>query len=135
MRKRTYLYFEKDKALPCPAGDRMKDVNRLVRNGNNLSLEKTGELDVQEQIQSYEDGVSLEKMIKRFQRGDETALQRRQAFYADVSGYSTDPAEVIRTGRAAMQTLADLQAKNNEKPVEEKPAEKGDVNDANAQNE
>ena len=108
MQKRTFNYFSRVKALPSPSGSRKKDVHRLVRDGNNLLLEKTGELDTQELIQSYEDGVSLEKMIARFQRGDEMALNRRQAFYADVSGYSNDLHEVMNNNRAVVAAMDQL---------------------------
>lgn len=108
MQKRTFNYFLREKAIPSPSGSRKKDVNRLVRDGNNLLLEKTGELDTQELIQSYEDGVSLEKMIARFQRGDEMALNRKQAFYADVSGYSNDLHEVMNNNRAVIAAMDQL---------------------------
>lgn len=88
--KRTYSYLLKEKAVPCPSGSRYKDKNILVKNGNNLSLKKVGVIDTVEQIQSYRDGVDLQKMIARFQRGDETALSNGVGFYADVSGFEPD---------------------------------------------
>lgn len=119
MMKRTFNYFSREKALPSPAGKRKKDVFRLVRDGVNLSLEKTGELDQQELIQSYEDGVSLEKMIARFKRGDTMALERKQAFYADVSGFSNDLHEVMCNNRAIGDAFAQLHDQSTDVPSEE----------------
>lgn len=105
MHKRTFKYLEKEKAIPCPAGQRYKTVHTLVRDGNNLTLKEIGKIDIVEQIKSYEDGVSLAKMIERFKRGDDTALQRGQAFYADVSGYETDSQIVVNNNRSVVSEI------------------------------
>lgn len=106
MNDRKYSYFEKKKAIPCPAGNPMRDKCVLVRNGNNLSLKKVGEIDTVAQIQSYLDQVSLARMIERFKRGDTNALTRRSGFYADVSGFSDNPAEVINQTRKVVAAAA-----------------------------
>lgn len=102
MAKKNFNYLEKDMAIPCPAGDRKKDKHMLVKDGNNLSLKKVGEIDIQEQINSYEDGVSLAKMIERYKRGDTSALNRDGGFYGDVSGFATDVVDVLNNNRAVM---------------------------------
>ena len=99
MNKKTYCYLKKDKSLPCPSGDRLQVVNTVVRDGNNLILKKTGVVDIVEKIQSYRDGVELTKMIERYKRGDASALSHGAGFYADVSGFSDDPLEVINQTR------------------------------------
>ena len=103
--KRTYNYLSKEKAVPCPTGSKFKDKNILVKDGNNLSLKKVGVIDTVEQIQSYRDGVDLQKMIARFQRGDESALSRGVGFYADVSGFSTDLHEVMNNTRSVVSEI------------------------------
>ena len=123
MRKRTFLYFLKDKAIPSPSGCRYVKQHTVKREGNNLTLVETGVLDTQEMIESYVDGVSLEKMIQRFRRGDESAFMRKQAFYADVSGMPTDMLSVINTGRAASAILADQEAAPASDPAAESAAE------------
>lgn len=110
MQKRTFKYLEKEKAIPCPAGERFKKTHTLVRDGNNLTLKETGKIDIVEQIKSYEDGVSLAKMIERFKRGDSTAFQRGQAFYADVSGYETDSQVVVNTNRTVVSEIGKKRA-------------------------
>lgn len=105
MNERKYCYLNKDKSVPCPVGDRYKDKNILIKDGDNLSLKKVGRIDTVEQINSYEDGVSLQKMIERFQRGDTSALTRGVGFYADVSGYEKDPRAVIENGRKLVSEI------------------------------
>lgn len=95
----------------------------VKREGNNLTLVETGVLDIQEMIESYVDGVSLEKMIQRFRRGDESAFMRKQAFYADVSGLPTDMMSVINTGRAATAILADQKSDPGTAPATETTTE------------
>ena len=124
MNKRTYLYLSKAEALPSPAGDRYKDKNILIKNGENLSLKKVGRIDTVEQINSHLDGVSLQKMIERFRRGDSSALTHGVGFYADVSGYETDPRAVVNNtrllvseiGKNAEQAAQDPAAITNENP-------------------
>lgn len=106
MNDRKYSYLEKRKAIPCPAGNPMRDKCVLVQDGNNLSLKKVGEIDTVEQIQSHLDQVSLARMIERFKRGDTTALTRRSGFYGDVSGFSDNPAEVINQTRKVVAAAA-----------------------------
>lgn len=96
---RIYDYFIKDKAIPSPTGSRKRKQFQLVTKGNNLFLKEIGEIDIVDQIQSHRDGVDLAKMIKRFQRGDDTALMHSTGFYGDVSGFATNPAEVINNTR------------------------------------
>lgn len=125
MRNRTFLYFRKEKAIPSPAGSRYVKQHTIKRNGNNLTLVETGVLDTQEMIESYVDGVSLDKMIARFRRGDESAFMRRQAFYADTSGMSTSLLDVINTGRAVQSAInaADQNAEPTSEPTSEPTAE------------
>lgn len=138
MNKRTYNYLSKDKAIPCPAGDRYKDKNILIKDGENLSLKKVGRIDTVEQINSHLDGVSLQKMIERFQRGDTSALSRNVGFYADVSGYETDPRAVIDTTRGIVSEIGKISEQAAQDPAEiknenpENVSETGKEGDVNA---
>lgn len=105
MRKRIFAYQDNNAdAIPCSSGCRTKAEYQLKQTGNNLELVKVGEIDIQAQIESFEDSVSLSKMIERFSRGDDTALTRRKGFYGDVSGFSDNPAEVIGNTRKIVKT-------------------------------
>lgn len=119
MLKRTFNYLKKDRAIPCPSGSRWKKVNTLVRDGNNLMLKETGRIDIAEQIASYEDGVSLAKMIERYKRGDTSALNRGSAFYEDVSGYDTDVQIVINNNRTVVSEIGKLKKDPKQEPKQE----------------
>lgn len=107
MKKRNFGFLEgRQPTPPCCPGSRFKPEYQLCQNGNNYTLKEVGKIDIQEQIASYEDGVSLSKMIERYKRGDESALTRRKGFYADVSGMSDNPAEVISNTRALMKAAS-----------------------------
>lgn len=112
-----FSYMKKERAIPCPSGDRYKDEFKLEQNGNNLSLVKVGRVDVHEQIQSHRDAVSLSAMIERFKRGDTSALERKKGFYADVTDFETNPAQVIQNGREVIRELKIEKAE--EKPTDQ----------------
>lgn len=126
MNKNKFAYMRKEPAKPAPAGVRFKDENILVYEGNNMILKKVGQIDVQEQINSYRDGVDLGKMIERFKRGDTSAISRKQGFYADATECPTDLASAINAQRVAAEYMA------AQKPTEEKvevTKEKENVNE------
>lgn len=118
MLKRDFAMFKNAPAIPCSSGSRVKDEHQLVMDGNNLTLKKVGEIDTQKQIASYVDGVSLSKMIERYKRGDASALDRRQGFFADVRGFDDNPAAVIDATRDLMRTVADQTATEPTEPIE-----------------
>ena len=120
MNKRTFDYLSREPAVPCPSGDRYKKKNILIKKGDNLSLKEVGRIDIQEQIQSHHDGVSLQKMIERFNRsGDPGVFSRGSGFYADVSGYSTDMQEVINGIRDVIPEMENLSAAAGKDPVDQ----------------
>lgn len=123
MLRSKYSFCESAPAIPCPSGNRVKPEYQLKMDGNNLSLVKVGEIDIQKQIESYADGVSLAKMIERFKRGDETALTRKKGFYADVSGFSDNPAEVIDRTRVLVTELAKDNTPADPTPADPTPAD------------
>lgn len=73
-------------------------------------MKETGRIDIAEQIASYEDGVSLAKMIERYKRGDTSALNRGSAFFEDVSGYDTDAQIVINNNRTVVSEIGKKRA-------------------------
>lgn len=122
-KKCNWTYLDKDPVVPFPAGDCLRVKNKLVRKGNNLYLQEVDKVDIQEQINSYEDGVSLQAMIARYKRtGDSSVLNKSSGFYADVSGLETNPARVIDQLRNVAQAAQAAQAAQVEK-VDTAPAD------------
>lgn len=106
-------YLRHDRAVPCPAGEKTRDKHRLVSDGNNLSLTKVDEIDIQKQINSYEDSVSLSAMIARFRKtGDMSFLRGNEGVYADVTGLPTSPLRMIDAARAAQASALEQNASN-----------------------
>lgn len=120
--KKEWAYLKHDLAVPFPSGDKFRDKHKLVENGNNLRLQKVDTIDIQAQISSYEDGVSLSKMIARYKRtGDSSFLKRSQGFYADTSGMETNPARVIDNARAVAAEMAATAAEKSPNAEETTP--------------
>lgn len=120
MNKNKFAYLKKEAALPCPPGSPLKDEHELVWEGNNMTLKKVGVINTQKQIESYRDSVDLGRMIERFKRGDDSALERGKGFYEDVSNISPDLAEQINNQRMAAEYLS---KSANKRKQEEKAAE------------
>ena len=97
-----------------PTGSRIKIKNTLVFDERgNMKLEKVGEVDTYELIQSYAPECDIEYLVKRFERGDVECINRRQGFYGDISTAPTNPAE-YRNSLIRMQGAFEA----NEKLVE-----------------
>lgn len=75
-------------------GRRVKDKNTLIHDERgNMKLQKVGEVDVYDLIQSYAPECDIEYLVSRFERGDVECLNRRCGFYGDISNAPTNPAE------------------------------------------
>lgn len=64
--------------------------------------------DVQPEIDSYEDSVNVNTIISRYMAGDESALDRAKAFYADVSKVPKNFAQILDINNRAMQAFSEL---------------------------
>lgn len=98
-----------------PIGCRIKDKNTLVFDDRgNMKLEKVGEIDTYDLIQSYGPECDIEYLVKRFERGDVECLNRRQGFYGDISTAPTNPAD-YRNSVIRMQGVFEADEKLFEK--------------------
>lgn len=108
MNKNKYTYLEKVPARPTPAGDRFETEYKLVQEDSNLSLVEVGKIDVQEKISSYEDGVSLPRLIARYQAGDTSVFAGDSGFYGDVSEMPRNLQDAIHASRANYVKIQNL---------------------------
>lgn len=68
-------------------GERMRVEYHLEIDDDGIeTLKPTGMHDLYAEIQSHADSVDLGLILARFMAGDETAIERVNGFYADVSG-------------------------------------------------
>ena len=58
-------------------------------------LEKKGEENLYDYIQSFRDSVDLNVILARFSNGDVEALNKAQGFYADVTDFPSNMAEAL----------------------------------------
>lgn len=58
-------------------------------------LEKKGEENIYDYIQSFRDSVDLNVILARFSNGDVDALNKAQGFYADVTGFPKNMADAL----------------------------------------
>lgn len=74
------------------SGSRFRDKMHLVFDERGRRhLEKVGETDAYQLIQSYRDSCDLHKILERcMETGDVSALQRVQGVYSDITGYPCD---------------------------------------------
>lgn len=68
------------------SGDRMRVEYHLEIDDDGIeTLKSTGMHDLYAEIQTHADSVDLNLILARFMNGDETAIERVNGFYADVS--------------------------------------------------
>lgn len=101
MRMLNKLKFEvfgekRDTEIFSEPGERMVQTYREKIDENGIKvLEPDNLFDIQEEIQSYEESVNVNNIIARYVAGDESALDRAKAFYADVSKVPKNMAAIL----------------------------------------
>lgn len=136
------------KNRPTEGGNRMKVERRLRFDDEGRPyLEEYAETDLNAYIQTHESSVNVNNIVARYAMGDETALERADAFYADISDMPVKLQDVLNINQKAQEVFAQmpqeiidlyngnyiefvndpermkkLQVNNEEKPVE-KPVE------------
>lgn len=87
-----HAYDEYDQRCATPSGRGFADKMSVVRcDSGGSCLEKVGESNLHEYIQSFREEVDLKKIIERCMiSGDMSMLQRVQGVYMDVTGMPAD---------------------------------------------
>ena len=69
-------------------------------------LEKSGEENLYDYIQSFRDSVDLNVILARFSNGEVDALSKAQGFYADVTDFPKNMAEALnRINQTEQETV------------------------------
>lgn len=92
----------------CPSGDRRQPVFKRVTDAHGEHLEKVGETDVQDLIDSYADEVDINRIIRRYTAGDTSVLNRVQSMYFDATGAPhslTEAFETVSVARSYFESL------------------------------
>ena len=73
-------------------------------------LEPCGQTDFYQMIQSHRDSVDLDLVLDRLKRGDSTALNKVQGFYADVSDLPVKMQDVLNLNMKGQAVFDELPA-------------------------
>lgn len=77
-------------------GDRYKPTySSYFDDDGRLCLEKVGQTDLYEEIQSYAESVDINTILARYAAGDTDALQRAQGFYFDATEVPKNTADLL----------------------------------------
>lgn len=97
------------KPVFCNPGQRFKTVYEMVYNEKgHKELKAVGTTDVQAAIDSEFASVDLNMILTRLVNGDEEALNRADAFYADVSELPMSYREILDLNMSAQKVFSDL---------------------------
>lgn len=111
-----HTLMSKKQRIPTKSGNRFADQFTLVteRDGN-THLEKVGEIDTFDVINSYADECDLHNIVRRYESGDVNALNRAQGVFADTTQLPNDlhtANKLLRNAELVYNALdGDLKAK------------------------
>lgn len=102
-------YDTLEKVVYSEAGCPIRDVyaSKLDKN-NNIVVEKKGEENLYDYIQSFKDSVDINVVLKKFAAGDESALMQREGLYTDIVDMPTNLNEFVEFSRNAQQLFDSL---------------------------
>lgn len=80
-----------------------------------VTLEKKGEENLYDYIQSFRDSVDLNVILARFTNGDVEALNKAQGFYADVTDFPNNMAEALNRINQAEEMFKALPLETRQK--------------------
>lgn len=87
--------YSEFKLSPSNGGSRFhNDYKMKVFEDGSRDLVVVGQIDTYEIIQSHKDSVDLKLTLERYARGDDSAINRRQAFFGDFTNMPTSLAEL-----------------------------------------
>ena len=94
--------FDEHTRFQSNLGSRIKDVLAPVFDKDGvMSLEKVGEENLYDYIQSHKESVDIYAILKRYQAGDESVLSRVQGMYGDFTTFPSTYAEALNAMTAA----------------------------------
>ena len=83
---KVFTLFDRPKTEPAPEGTRFLNVyQECIGKDGQKSLEKVGEKNIYEIIQSHLEETKIENILHAVAMGDINALNQREIFYADTT--------------------------------------------------
>lgn len=96
----TQYHFH-DREYACPGSPIKELFAPFYDELGRMRLEKTGEENLYDYIQSHAESVNINTLLKRYAQGDVSALSRCQGMYGDFSQFPRSYAEVLNAVNAA----------------------------------
>lgn len=102
------MYDARDRIFANP-GSRTRDVyTAKVSHEGSIELEKTGEENLYDYIQSFAESCDINTIVKRYANGDVSALSKTQGIYDDLTNYPKTYAELLNTVIAGEKAFMEL---------------------------
>lgn len=100
---------KRDVDISTEPGDKMKQTYRTkIDVDGKKKLVEDELIDLDEMIQSNEESVNINNIMNRYLAGDDSALDRAKAFYADVSRIPKNLAQMLELNNNAKQVFNGL---------------------------
>lgn len=80
----------------CGSPVRTTFARRTTEYGDTFLVE-TGFVNVRDLIQSFAEECDINNIVNRYACGDSSILQKKQGFYADVTGYPQNLADIFKS--------------------------------------
>ena len=106
-----YRYTE---VISSVSGSPVKSLFVPFVNKGHLDIKVSGDFDLQAQIEAESCLCDINYLIERFNLGDVDALNKRQAFFADITAYPgsyREAVDIIKDGRSFYDSLSDDEKK------------------------
>lgn len=103
------MIFRYNSVVPSVCGSPVKSLFVPFMNKGHLDIKVSGDFDLQAQIEAESCLCDINYLIERFNLGDTEALNKRQAFYADITSYPGNYAEavaILKDGRSFYDSLS-----------------------------
>lgn len=95
----------------CPSGGHRQPVYKRLRDPLGCAyLEKVGETDTQDLIDSYRDETDINRIVRRYTAGDTSVLARVQGVYFDATGAPSNLTTAFETVNLAKDYFNQLPA-------------------------
>lgn len=108
------MIFRYTEVVPSSTGSPVKSLFVPFVNKGHLDIKVSGDFDLQGQIEAESCLCDINYLIERFNLGDVNALNKRQAFFTDITAYPgsyREAVDILKEGRSFFDSLSDDEKK------------------------
>lgn len=103
------MIFRYTEVVPSSTGSPVKSLFVPFVNKGHLDIKVSGDFDLQGQIEAESCLCDINYLIERFNLGDVDALNKRQAFFTDITAYPgsyREAVDILKAGRSFYDSLS-----------------------------